>query len=179
MVLQLDNFFNPKTVAVIGASRNPVKIKDVLIVTAGFGEIGNHKLEAQLKSNLNKYKMRCIGVNCLGVFDAYHKFDTLFLPRYRLTRPKPGGISFVCQSGAIGSAILDIAAYSGYSFSKFISYGNATQIDESDILEYLHNDDTTKVICLYVEGIKNGKKFYETLKRVSAVKPVIVLKGGL
>ena len=246
MVLQLDNFFNPKTVAVIGASRNPVKIghvilkniidggfkghvfpvnpetkeilgyrsyksvglitedvglaviavpahlvlkvvddcarkkiKDVLIVTAGFGEIGNHKLEAQLKSNLNKYKMRCIGVNCLGVFDAYHKFDTLFLPRYRLTRPKPGGISFVCQSCAIGSAILDISAYSGYTFSKFVSYGNATQIDESDLLDYLCEDSNTKVICLYVEGVKNGNKFFETLKKVTKHKPVIVLKGGL
>lgn len=246
MGLVLDNFFKPRSVAVIGASRNPAKIghvilknlidggfrgrvfpvnpeassilgyraydsvskinelvdlaviavpaelvlkvvnechkkkiMDVLIVTAGFGESGNHKLEIQLRETLDKNKMRCIGVNCLGVFDAYHKFDTLFLPRYRLSRPKPGGISFVCQSGAIGSAILDIAAASGHTFSKFVSYGNATQIDESDLLEYLHNDVTTKVICLYVEGIKNGEKFYETLKRVSAVKPVIVLKGGL
>ncbi len=246
MVVVLDNFFKPGSVAVIGASRNPAKvghvilknlidggfkgrifpvnpeatsilgyraydsvskiseavdlaviavpaelvlkvvnecykkkILDVLIVTAGFGESGNSKLEIQLREILDKNKMRCIGVNCLGVFDAYHKFDTLFLPRYRLTRPKPGGISFVCQSGAIGSAILDIAAASGHTFSKFASYGNATQIDESDILEYLHNDETTKVICLYVEGIKNGEKFFETLKKVSAVKPVVVLKGGL
>ena len=155
------------------------KILDVLIVTAGFGESGNYKLEQQLRDLLDKNKMRCVGVNCLGVFDAYHKFDTLFLPRYRLTRPKPGGISFICQSGAIGSAILDIAAAGGHTFSKFVSYGNATQIDESDLLDYLHNDSTTKVICLYVEGIKNGEKFYETLKKVASVKPVIVLKGGL
>ncbi len=246
MVMQLDNFFNPRSVAVIGASRNPAKIghvimknmvdggfkgrvfpinpeareilgykvynsilginevidlaviavpaefvlkvvdecnkkkiKDLLIVTAGFGEVGNHKLEEQLKEKLDKYGMRCIGVNCLGVFDAHHRFDTLFLPRYRLTRPKAGGISFVCQSGAIGSAILDIAAYSGYSFSKFVSYGNATQLDESDIIEYLLNDENTKVICLYVEGIKNGEKFFETLKKTTSRKPVIVLKGGL
>ncbi len=155
------------------------KIKDVLIVTAGFGEVGNHKLEEQLKDKLNKNGMRCVGVNCLGVFDAHHKFDTLFLPRYRLTRPKAGGISFVCQSGAIGSAILDIAAYSGYSFSKFVSYGNATQLDESDIIEYLLHDESTKVICLYAEGIKDGEKFFDTLKRTTSVKPVIVLKGGL
>lgn len=246
MVMQLDNFFRPRSVAVIGASRNPAKIghvimknmidggfhgrvfpinpeakeilgyrvyksisevneiidlaviavpaefvlkiidecnkkkiKDVLIVTAGFGEVGNHKLEEQLKDKLDKYGMRCVGVNCLGVFDAHHKFDTLFLPRYRLTRPKSGGISFVCQSGAIGSAILDIAAYNGYSFSKFVSYGNATQLDESDFIEYLLHDESTKVICLYAEGIKNGEKFFETLKKTTAVKPVIVLKGGL
>ncbi len=246
MSVVLDNFFKPRSVAVIGASRNPIKvghvilknlidggfrgrvfpinpeassilglraydsvlkiheiidlaiiavpselvinvinecarkkILDVLIITSGFKEVGNIKLEQQLRELLDKNKMRCVGVNCLGVFDAYNKFDTLFLPRYRLSRPKPGGISFVCQSGAIGSAILDIAAASGHTFSKFISYGNATQIDESDLLDYLHNDPTTKIICLYIEGIKNGEKFYETLKRVAAVKPIIVLKGGL
>ncbi|MEK6915789.1 MAG: CoA-binding protein [Nanoarchaeota archaeon] len=246
MVMQLDNFFRPGSVAIIGASRNPSKIghvivkniidggfkghifpvnpetkeilgyrsyktvnsiledvdlavisvpaefilkvidechnkkiRDVLIVTAGFGEIGNHELEKKLKEKLDKNKMRCIGVNCLGIFDAHHKFDTLFLPRYRLTRPKAGGISFVCQSGAIGSAILDIAAYSGYTFSKFISYGNGTQIDESDLIEYLRDDPNTKVICLYVEGIKNGDKFFETLKATTKHKPVVVLKGGL
>jgi len=246
MVMQLDNFFMPSSVAVIGASRNSAKIghvilkniidggfrgrvfpinpeaneilgyrcyksvnavneevtlaviavpaefvlrvvdecakkkiKDVIIVTAGFGEVGNIKLENQLRDKLDKYGIRCVGTNCLGVFDAYHKFDTLFLPRYRLTRPKPGGISFVCQSGAIGSAILDIAAYSGYSFSKFISYGNATQLDESDLIEYLREDPNTKVICLYVEGIKNGEKFFNVLKEVTKHKPVVVLKGGL
>lgn len=246
MVMQLGNFFTPKSVAIIGASRNPSKIghvimknmidagfkgkifpvnpeakeilgyrsyksvssfedpvdlaivsvpanlvlkvveecsrkkiKDLLIVTAGFGEVGDNQLEEKLRNLLNKNKMNCIGVNCLGVFDAHNKFDTLFLPRYRLTRPKPGGISFVCQSGAIGSAILDIAAYKGHTFSKFISYGNATQIDESDLIDYLNEDPNTKVICLYVEGIKNGNKFFETLKRTTIHKPVIVLKGGL
>ncbi|MGV8142334.1 MAG: acetate--CoA ligase family protein [Candidatus Pacearchaeota archaeon] len=155
------------------------KIRDVLIITAGFGEVGNQELEEKLKAKLDAYGMNCVGVNCLGIFDAYHKFDTLFLPRYRLTRPKPGGISFICQSGAIGSAILDIASTSGYTFSKFVSYGNATQIDETDLLEYMGSDETTKVICMYVEGIKNGEKFFETIKKVSAHKPVIVLKGGL
>ncbi len=155
------------------------KIKDVLIITSGFGEIGNVELEKKLKTKLDAYGINCIGVNCLGVFDAYHNFDTLFLPRYRLTRPKPGGISFICQSGAIGSAILDIASTSGYKFSKFVSYGNATQIDESDLLEYLENDETTKVVCLYVEGIKNGEKFFQALSKVTLKKPVIVLKGGL
>lgn len=155
------------------------KIKNVLIITAGFGEIGNVDLEKKLKAKLYAYGMKCVGVNCLGIFDAYHNFDTLFLPRYRLTRPKPGGISFVCQSGAIGSAILDVASTSGYNFSKFVSYGNATQIDESDLLEYLENDETTKVVCVYVEGIKNGGKFFDVLKKVTMKKPVIVLKGGL
>ena len=123
--------------------------------------------------------MRCVGVNCLGIYDAYSKFDSLFLPTSRLERPKSGSISFVCQSGALGSAILDLASSEKHGFSKFISYGNATQLDESDFVDYLNNDKNTKVICLYIEGVKNGEKFYETIKRVSKNKPVIVLKGGL
>lgn len=154
-------------------------IRDVLIVTAGFGEVGNHELEKKLRETLDKLKMRAIGVNCLGIFDAHNKLDTMFLPRYRLKRPEAGGISFVCQSGAVGSATLDIATAKGHKFSKFISYGNATQIDESDILEYLGNDESTKVICFYVEGIKDGEKFYNVARKVAKKKPVIALKGGL
>ena len=158
---------------------NNKKIKDILIVTAGFREIGNLKLELQLKEFLEKNNIRMCGVNCLGIFDAHNKLDTMFLPRYRLKRPAPGSISFVCQSGAVGSAILDIATEQGHKFSKFISYGNATTLDESDIIEYLGKDPTTKVICAYIEGIQDGEKFYKTVKKVSKTKPVIILKGGL
>jgi len=155
------------------------KIKDVVIVTAGFSEIGDKDLEDELRFLLNKYKIKCIGVNCLGVLDTYTELDTLFLPKSRLKRPGKGGISFVCQSGAVGSAILDLAAKEGYGFSKFISYGNATNVDESDLIEYLGNDKNTKVICLYVEAIKDGKKFMEVAKKVSKKKPIIAIKGGL
>lgn len=245
-MIDLKNFFQPKRVAVIGASRNPNKvghvilkniidggfpgevipinpnaenifnrhsyaslkdvkgqvdlaviavpaalvmdvlkecdaknIRDILMVTAGFRESGNIDLEKQMLDFLNKKKMRMVGPNCLGIYDAYHQLDTLFLPRYRLKRPRPGGISFVCQSGAIGSAILDIATEKGHRFSKFISYGNATQIDETDLMEYLGADKNTKVICMYIEGVKDGEKFFRVAKEVSKKKPVVVLKGGL
>jgi acetate---CoA ligase (ADP-forming) len=158
---------------------NKKGIKDILIVTAGFSEIGEKELEDALRNYVNKYKMRCIGVNCLGVYDAHNNLDTLFLPRYKLERPRAGGISFICQSGAVGSATLDLVASQGHKFAKFISYGNATQIDESDILEYLGQDEDTKVICMYIEGIKDGDKFFEIAKRVAKRKPVVVLKGGL
>lgn len=158
---------------------NSCEIKNVLILSSGFSEIGNKKMEEELKEYLKKNKMHCIGVNCLGIFDAYNKLDALFIPRYRLRRPKPGNISFVCQSGAVGAAILDIATEKHHRFSKFISYGNATDIDESDLIEYLGKDENTKVICLYLEGIKDGEKFYATMRRVSKIKPIIVIKGGL
>ena len=206
--MDLNNFFKPKSVVVIGASRNPNKvghvllrnlidsgfkgkifavnknaekilnyisyksvlgikekidlaiiaipsqfvlqvvkecnkknIKDLLIITAGFSEVGNSELENELKKYIIDNKIRMIGVNCLGILDPKNKIDSLFLPRDRLKRPDIGGISFVCQSGAVGSTILDLAAERGHGFSKFISYGNATSLDESDIIEYLGEDD--------------------------------------
>lgn len=154
------------------------RIKNLVIITAGFEEMGNTKLKEDLLILLKKYKINVIGPNCVGIFDATTKLDTIFLPRSRLKRPEQGGISFVCQSGAVGSAILDLATTEGYGFSKFISYGNAINVDESDIIEYLAKDKQTKVICLYAEGIKNGKKFMEVAKKVSKTKPIIVVKGG-
>ena len=154
-------------------------IKDLLIVTSGFGEIGNTKLEEQLKTLIQKNKMRMIGPNCLGIFDGHSGMDALFLPRSRLKRPKGGGISLVCQSGAVGSALLDLATRRGHRFAKFISYGNATSLDETDIIEYLSHDSSTKVICLYVEAVKDGKKFLQIMKNVTTRKPVIAIKGGI
>jgi len=155
------------------------KIKDLVIITAGFEEIGNFQLKNKLKALLKKYKINVIGPNCLGVYNAYTGIDSLFLPRSRLKRPEHGFISFVSQSGALGSAILDFAAKEGYGISKFVSYGNGINIDESDIIEYLGKDNHTKVICLYIEGVKDGKKFLKVCKEVSKHKPIIAIKGGV
>ncbi len=154
------------------------KVSHVVMVTAGFKEEGRYDLDKKLEDLLRKYKIKVIGPNCLGTFDAYTKLDSLFLPRYRLQRPKEGGISFVCQSGAVGSSILDLATKDGYGFSKFISYGNAMNVDEADLIDYLSRDEKTKVICLYVEGVKDGKKFITIAREVSKKKPIIAIKGG-
>ena len=153
-------------------------IKHVIIISAGFKEVGNTKLEEDLKNYLNENKMTCIGVNGLGIFDAYTDLDTLFLPRLRLKRPSQGGISFISQSGAVGSTVLDLASKNKYGFAKFISYGNATNIDEADLIEYLGKDKQTKVICMYIEAVMDGKKFIEVAKKISKIKPIIALKSG-
>ncbi len=153
------------------------EIKHAIIISAGFKETGNIELEKKLIDALKKNKISCIGPNCLGVFDAHTKLDTLFLPKERLRRPRPGVISFISQSGATGSAILDLAAYENYGFAKFISYGNAANVDESDLLEHLSKDPDTKVICMYVEGIKDGRKFLQAAKKCK--KPIIAIKGGV
>ncbi len=153
-------------------------IKHIVMITSGFQEVGNIELQNKLLKLLQKYKIAVVGPNCLGIFDGYTKLDTLFLPRYRLSRPNPGGISFVCQSGAVGSAILDLATTEHYGFSKFVSYGNALNVDEAEYIDYLGNDPTTRVICLYVEGVKDGPKFLRICKKVTKKKPIIALKAG-
>ncbi len=151
-------------------------IRHVVIISAGFKEVGDTKLEKELQDKLKGNNITCIGPNCLGIFDAHTGMDMLFLPKERLKRPLPGAVSFISQSGATGSAILDLAAYENYGFAKFISYGNAANVDESDLLDYLARDPDTKVICMYIEGVHDGKKFLETAKNCK--KPIIVIKGG-
>jgi len=152
-------------------------VHHAIIISAGFKEIGNAKLEKELNDKLKSNKITCIGPNCLGVFDAHSGMDTLFLPKERLLRPQKGGLSFISQSGATGSAILDLAAFENYGFAKFISYGNAANVNETDLLEYLSNDPQTTVICMYVEGITNGKRFLEVSKKCK--KPIIAIKAGV
>ncbi len=154
------------------------KIQHVVMITAGFSEIGNHKSEERLQKVIKKYKIRLIGPNCLGLLNNHADVDTLFLPASRLVRPKDGKISFITQSGATGSTVLDLMAKENYGFAKFVSYGNATDINEADLIEYLGNDPLTQVICVYAESIKDGKKFLRVARQVVKKKPVIILKGG-
>ena len=156
------------------------KVKAVTIISAGFAEVGNEKLEKELEKTIKQYSQtKVLGPNCLGILDTKSWVDMLFLPNDRLGRPRQGSVSFISQSGALGSAILDWDAMKGYGINKFISYGNAAAIDETDLLGYLAEDETTKVIVAYLEGVKNGKKFFEKLKTVCEKKPVIILKGGI
>jgi acetyl coenzyme A synthetase (ADP forming)-like protein len=153
-------------------------VKVAIIISGGFGEIGRKDLEEQTLAAARKGGIRIIGPNCLGIFDSHDLFDTLFLPRDKLQRPKSGKISFISQSGAVGSVVLDWAAGEGFGVSKFISYGNAIDLDESDLLEYLMHDKETKVICVYLEGVRDGRKMMKIARQVVKKKPIIVIKGG-
>jgi acetyl coenzyme A synthetase (ADP forming)-like protein len=154
-------------------------IRRAVIISSGFREVGNKKLDEELRKALQRNKIRAIGPNCLGVFDTASQLDTLFLPPDRLLRPKQGGISFISQSGALSSAVLDLAAHEGYGFAKFASYGNAIDVDESDLLDYFAQDPATKVICIYIEGVHDGRKFLDAATRAAKKKPVIAIKGGI
>lgn len=153
--------------------------KTCIVVSGGFAEVGNEELQNKMVEVANRYKMPTVGPNCLGVMDSRSRSDTLFLPTFKLSKPKIGGVSFVAQSGAVGSTVLDLIAKEGFGLSKFISYGNAAQVDEVDILNYLMHDDETKVIVMYIEGVKRGREFAELAKRITKVKPVVIIKGGI
>jgi len=157
------------------------KIEAIQIISAGFSEVGEEgkKLEIKCKKIIEGVYTRIIGPNCIGVFDPHTHVDTLFLSRERCGRPTPGNIAFITQSGAVGSTILDWLAEEGIGISKFVSYGNAMDVDESDLIEYLADDDKTKVITVYLEGIEaSGQKFMEIAKKVTKKKPLIILKAG-
>jgi len=154
------------------------KVPAVIIISSGFKEIGNMELENRLKTIARKYDIRILGTNCIGVYDPYSGVDTFFLPPYKLERPGKGDIAFISQSGALGSVVLDWMSMKEYKISKFISYGNATDIDESDLMEFLVRDSKTKAICAYFEGVNDGRKLVEIAKKHSKKKPIIAIKGG-
>jgi len=155
------------------------KVKTAVVISGGFAEVGNVELQDKIVEIARKYNIAMLGPNCLGIMDPFSKVDTLFLPTYKLSRPRVGGVSFVTQSGAVGSTILDLIAKEGFGLSKFISYGNAAYVDEVDLLEYLLHDKQTEVIVMYIEGVKRGKELIEIAKKVTKVKPVIVIKAGV
>jgi acetate---CoA ligase (ADP-forming) len=155
------------------------KIKGAVVVSGGFAEVGETKLQDELVRIANKYSIPVIGPNCLGVMDPRSRVDTLFLPTFKIDRPKIGGVSFAAQSGAVGSSILDLINNEGFGLARFFSYGNAAVVDETDILHYLANDKETKVIVLYIEGVKRGKDFVETARKATKLKPIVVIKGGV
>jgi acetyl coenzyme A synthetase (ADP forming)-like protein len=153
-------------------------VKGVVVVSAGFAEVGNAELEKELERVARKYGLPVIGPNCLGVMDLRSRINTLFLPTFKLDKPRIGNISFVSQSGAVGSAVLDEMMHEGFGLARFISYGNASVVDEVDILNYLMHDKETKVIVFYIEGVKRGKEFIEIAKKTTKIKPVVIIKGG-
>jgi len=241
--MKLEAFFNPKSIAVIGASREPRKVghrilrnildygfkgeiypvnpnaeevlgcrcyksildipsevdlsiiavpakivpsvaeqcgvkgvKGIVVISAGFSETGREgaRLEKELLGICRKYGMRMQGPNCLGIINTASRLNASFAA----TNPPRGKIAFVSQSGALGSTILNWAIQNNIGFSSFISLGNETDLNAADFLEALSEDEETKVIGLYIEGVKNGRRFIEVSEKLTRKKPVIALKAG-
>ncbi len=155
-------------------------IKAVIIITGGFGELGEEgkKLEREIYEVAKVNGIRVIGPNCVGVYVPDTGVDTVFLPEDKMDRPKSGPIAFVSQSGAFAAAMLDWAAMAEIGIGKMVSYGNKIDVDDADLMDYFLHDDEINVLTFYIEGVKDGRKFIESAKRITRVKPVIALKSG-
>ena len=148
-------------------------VKVAIVITAGFSESGNSQEEARLLQVAKQFGIRLVGPNCAGVVNTkHHLFPTLE------TRPPTGDVAFVSQSGALGGAVLSWAEEQGVGFSKFVSYGNGVDLTEIDFLDCLRDDAESKVVCLYIETVSNGRRFMEAARRLAAVKPLVVIKSG-
>jgi acetate---CoA ligase (ADP-forming) len=157
-------------------------VKGIVIVSAGFREVGGEgeKIEKRILDICREARIPLVGPNCLGVINPQ---DTVRLNASFSTRmPAQGNISFISQSGALCTAVLDFAAYRGFGFSKFISIGNKADVDELDLLRYLHRDMNTEVIMIYMEELRRGgHEFIDEVIQITSGErptPVLVIKSG-
>ena len=152
-------------------------IKGAVMLTAGFAETGEEgkKLQDEIVGMAHQAGIRFVGPNSNGICSSSAKLNLLFL-----TVPPAGPISFISQSGTLGGYLFQLATAKGYGFSKFVSSGNQASISMSDYLEYLAQDEDTKAIVLYIEGIKaeEGGRFVEIAREVVKRKPIVAFKGG-
>lgn len=141
------------------------KVKGVVIISGGFKEVGNQKDEENIRDILRENNIQLIGPNCLGIISENINAS------FSYTTPQKGSIAFLSQSGAIINSVIDKVG-----FSKIVSYGNEADLGLVDFLEYLDKDKQTKTIAIYLEGIKDGRKFMEVARRIK--KPIVLIKAG-
>ena len=150
------------------------KTKNISIITAGFGEVGNHELEDTIAEKCMQNGINLLGPNCLGHISTFDKVNASFADGF----PAQGNVAFVSQSGAYCSALMDWAREKGIGFSHFISIGNKALLAEDRLLDALKNDKNTTAFVFYLESLKNGKEFLRVLKEVSKTKPVVIMEPG-
>jgi len=149
----------------------------VVVISAGFREAGREGLEREqeLIEIARRYNIRLVGPNCLGVIDTATPLNATFAAGM----PPAGPMAFMSQSGALGTAVLDMALAGRIGFSRFVSLGNKADVDEIDLLEAWEDDPDSRVILIYVEGLKDGQRFMEVARRVTRKKPVVAVKSGV
>ncbi len=160
-------------------------VKALVCAAADYGETKTKegiKRQNALMTTTEKYGIRVVGPNCIGVIDNRNRVDTTFVETLlpKSSSGKTGGISFISQSGSIASSILMWGASQPVpiSFNKFVSIGNMVDVDFIDLLEYFEDDNDTKVIGIYLEGYPKARKMLATMARIVKKKPIVVLKVG-
>ena len=166
-----------KSVAPVMQQCATLGIKAVVVITAGFKEVGEEgrKLEQQVLQIAKQAGIRVIGPNCLGLIVPAKKLNASFGG----TLPVIGSTGYLSQSGALLAAILDMANSNGIGFSKLVSIGNKADVDELDIIEAFADDPDTKVIAGYLESITDGNAFVNIAEQISLKKPILLMKAGV
>ena len=153
-------------------------VKNIIIISAGFREIGGEGIEreTELIRIKEKYNFNLLGPNCMGFFNTAP--DSSFNGTFSPTVPNPGPIAFISQSGALGVGIMELAVDTDLGFSLFVSTGNKADVNDNDILEYLLSDPNTKVITMYLESIDQPDIFRNICRKIATVKPILAVKAG-
>ena len=152
-------------------------IQAAIIGSGGFREVGPEgaALEAEIIEIARQNKIRLLGPNCIGLLDTHLPINTTFLPP---PGPTPGDVAFISHSGAICAAVIDWARGQGYGLSRLVSLGNQANVSETDVLAPIAADPFTRVLGLYIEGVKDGPRFVQNARQVALQKPIIALKVG-
>lgn len=152
-------------------------IPAAVVISAGFREAGREGLERELEliDIAKEFNIRLIGPNCLGVIDTFTPLNASFAAG----TPPGGPMAFMSQSGALGTAVLDIALAGRLGLSKFVSLGNKADVSEIDLLKAWEKDGNTRVILMYSEGMPNGEEFIRVAKEVAQNKPIVAIKSGV
>jgi acetyl coenzyme A synthetase (ADP forming)-like protein len=152
-------------------------IHTVIVASGGFRETGDHgaKLEQELVNTARHFGIRMIGPNCIGLLDTHLPLDATFLPP---PGPPPGDVAFISHSGAICAAVIDWARGQGFGLSRLVSLGNQADVNETDILAPIAEDQFTHVLTLYLEGVSDGRKFVQEARKITNWKPIVALKVG-
>jgi acyl-CoA synthetase (NDP forming)/RimJ/RimL family protein N-acetyltransferase len=153
-------------------------VHGLIVISAGFAEEGPEGRERQraLLGLSRSYGLRLIGPNCLGIINTAP--DLQLNASLSTSMPPQGRVGFFCQSGALGTAILESVSRRGLGLSTFVSAGNRADVSGNDLLQYWQEDDATEVVLLYLESIGNPRKFSRIARRVSATKPIVAVKSG-
>ncbi|MCX7590418.1 MAG: CoA-binding protein, partial [Kiritimatiellae bacterium] len=149
----------------------------IVVITAGFRETGEEgaRLEAAVAERCRRRNVRLLGPNCLGLINTHHNLNASFAKKM----PKPGGISFISQSGALCTAILDWALARHLGMAKVISMGNKADLNENHFLTALASEAQTRVVVGYLESISPGNEFLKAAEAAASRKPVILFKSGV
>jgi acetate---CoA ligase (ADP-forming) len=149
-------------------------IKFAVIISAGFSEVGNSAEEKNIVAFARENGMRILGPNIFGVYSSVSSLNATFGPM----NVRPGNVAVITQSGAIGIGMMGKTVTENIGLSAIISVGNKSDLDESDLLEYLVKQEQTKIILMYIEGVSDGERLVNILRKAVVKKPVVVIKSG-